>query len=323
MGIVVTNSTLKAFQRCRRQYHYKMVQRRIPKQIAIPLKRGTWMHELLEAHYNGYGWRKRHKELTKEFNKMFEEEREFYGGDLPEICKRIMRSYCYRWKEEDAGMTWLAVEQEFEAPLPHGHTLKFKVDGIVEDEWGQWLAEHKNHKTLPDDNYRFIDIQTARYVWGLNKHHGYNIVGVMWNYLRMKPPGIPKLTLAGNLSKAKIETDVLTFTEALIDYGLDPRDFRDDIMRLKKHNPFFKRSRVPKPDKVIETLVKEAVYTADEIERGFKPIRTIDRSCTFSCSYLQPCMASLYGGDELEILESQYDIATEKDYYAYTQEKEQ
>lgn len=322
MGIVVTNSTLKAYQRCSRQYYYKMGLRMVPKQIAIPLKRGSWMHELLEAHYNGYGWKKRHKELTDEFNKMFDEEREYYGGDLPAICARIMRSYVYHWKEEDKNWTVLEVEKEFEAPLPHGHTLKFKVDGIIEDEWGQWLLEHKNHKTIPDDNYRFIDLQSARYLWALNKYHGYELLGTLWNYLRMKPPGVPKLTKAGRLSRARIETDALTFTEALLEYGLDPKDFRSDIMRLKARNPFFRRVRVPKPDKVIETLVKEAVYTADEIERGFKPIRTIDRSCSFSCSYLQPCMASLYGGDEDEVLRTQFVEATAKDYYAYSQEKE-
>lgn len=317
----VTNSTLKAFQRCHRQYYYKMHEKIVPRMVAIPLKRGTWMHELLEAYYGTGEWRPRHEEMTAEFDAMFDEEKEFYGGDLPAICERIMRSYVYRWREEDANWDVIAVEQEFEAPLPHGHTLKFKVDGIIEDDWGQWLLEHKNHKTIPDDNYRFIDIQSARYVWGLNKYHGFNIQGVLWNYLRMKPPGIPKLTKGGRLSRAKIETDALTFVEALKNYGLDPRDFRDDIVRLKKHNPFFRRARVPKPDKVIETLVKEAVATADDIERGFKPVRTIDRSCTFSCNYLQLCMTELYGGDADQIRHSMFRSATADDYYAYAEKE--
>lgn len=298
-----------------------MVQGVVPNREAIPLKRGSWMHELLEAYYTTGDWKPRHQELTSQFNKMFDEEKEFYGGDLPDICARIMRSYVHRWKEEDAEWQILAIEQEYEAPLPHGHTFKFKIDGIIEDEWGQWLLEHKNHKTIPDDNYRFIDLQSARYVWGLNKYHGFDIVGVLWNYLRMKPPGIPQMTKTGRLSRARLETDALTFTEALLNYGLDPKDYRSDIIKLKRNNPFFRRVRVPKPDQVIETLVKEAVYTADEIERGFKPIRTIDRSCTFSCSYLQPCMASLYGGDEAEVLRTQFRVATKEDYYVYAEKE--
>lgn len=309
----ITNSQAKAFQRCRNQHHYKFDDLLVPQSHSLPLKRGNWLHELLEAHYLGIDWRERNAELAAEFNKLFEEERERFG-DLPGICSDIMQAYCYHWREEDASFKILAVEQVFEVDLPHGHTLQFKVDAIVEDDYGQWLMEHKSHKTYPNDNYRFLDVQSARYVWGLN-NLGWEIEGVIWNYLRTKQPSKPKMTKQGRLSKAKMDTELFTYVRGLRELGLDPSDYRDVISRLKKHNTFFRRERVPKPTKVIETLVKEIVHVADDIERGYHPVRSIERGCSFSCDYLDLCMTELYGGDAEQVKKLRFRSAGKDDYY--------
>lgn len=315
-----SNSQLKAFQRCKRQYTYKFVENVVPRHSTLPLKRGSWLHELLEAKYKGESWKKRNKQLAKDFYAMFEEEREMFG-DLPKVCAHIMRSYDYRWREEDAKLNVLEVETEFEVELPHGHQLVFRVDGIVEDEWGMWLMEHKTHKSYPKGDYRFIDMQSAKYVWGLRKL-GYPITGVLWNYLLTVEPKKPKLLADGTrLSKAKIRTDAITFLEAIHEYGLDPSDYSRDIIRLRDHADFFRRERVPKPDIVAKQLVLEAIEVADEIERGFKPVRAIDRSCEMFCPYMQPCMMELTGGDSASILKSNFQPATKEDYYMYAEKE--
>lgn len=314
--MLITNSHMKAYNRCKRQYHYKFQRRLIPKVTPLPLKRGTWLHELLEAHYSGYGWERRHAELTADYDRLFDEEKELYG-DLPRICGNIMRSYLYTYREEDSTFEVVATEEVVRAPLPHGHTLEFKFDNIVEDEYGRWLMEHKSHRTIPGSDYRFIDMQTSKYVWGCNKVGTYGeIVGVIWNYIRTKEPTKPKMTKMGRLSKKKIDTDALTFFNAVKEYGLDPRDFRDVISRLKNHQTFFRRERVPRPKQVTETLVKETVVVADEIERGFQPVRSIDRSCEW-CSFKDLCIVELYGGDAKEVMNLRYREATKDDYYGY------
>lgn len=316
----LTNSAIKSYQRCRRQYHYKFVDRLVPRHTELPLKRGSWLHELLEAHYSGEGWKQRNDVLAKEYNALFEEEREMWG-DLPTICAHIMRSYEYRWRDEDSGLKVIEVEKEFEVELPHNHIMQFKIDAIVEDEWGLWLMEHKTHKSFPKSEYRFMDMQTTKYVWGLQQL-GYDITGVMWNYLLTVEPKKPKLTKLGKLSRAKIRTDAITFIEAIREYGLDVDDFKGDIIRLRDHNDFFRRERVPRPPQVAERLIKEAVATADEIERGFLPIRSIDRSCDMFCPYMDLCITSLYGGDTKGIERMKFQVATHKDYYGYADDKE-
>jgi hypothetical protein len=229
----------------------------------------------------------------------------------------------YHWREQDSGLTVVEVEKEYEIELPHGHTYAFKIDALVEDEYGLWLMENKSHKTIPGDDYRFLDIQTTKYVYGLIQL-GYPIIGVLWNYLCTIEPKKPKLVGhrekdGPRLSKARIRTDVLTFVEALHEYGLDPQQYRDDIVRLKRHNTFFRRERVPRPAGVMKRLMQETIVVADEIERGYKPIRTIERGCENFCPYLNLCMTSLYGGDT-KPFEKNFQKAKVSDYYGYAEE---
>lgn len=322
MGIVITNSQMRAYNRCHRQYWYKFDKGLVPKYSTLPLKRGNWLHELLEVKYLTGSWKKKHKELSQGFYAMFEEEREQYG-DLPAITANIMRSYDYHWREEDSGLIVIDAEQVIQVPLPHGHIMELKFDAIVEDEYGRWLMEHKSHKTLPRSDYRFLDMQTAKYFWAINQDGRYgDLTGVLWNYIRTKEPTKPKMTKKTNrLSRARIDTDVLTFYNSLIEYGLDPHDFRDVLSRLKKHQTFFRRDRVPKPARVAETLVKEMVIVADEIEKGVRPVRSIERGCEFSCSYRDLCITQLYGGDAKDVIKRNYRKATPDDYYGYHDEE--
>lgn len=315
-----SNSKLKAFQRCKKQYDYKFVQNLVPRHSSLPLKRGSWLHELLEAKYTTGDWRAKNDELAQEFNKLFEEERDAFG-DLPNICAHIMRSYDYRWAEEDKSLTWVEIETEFSVDLPHGHKMVFKVDGIVEDEWGMWLAEHKSHKSFPDGEYRLGDVQTPKYVWGLQKL-GYPITGVLWNYLLTIEPKKPKLLKDGSrLSNAKIRTDAITYLGAIREYGLDPRDYKDVIIRLRDHADFFRRERVSTPEIVGKQLVKESILVADEIERGYSVTRSFDRSCGMFCAYVQPCVTELQGGDTAGMLKANFQEATKNDYYAYAEKE--
>lgn len=312
-----SNSKLKAYNRCKRLYDYKFVKNLAPNRPGLPLKRGLWLHDMLQGHYVEGGWKPRWKALNGQFMGMFEEEREYYG-DLPGETKRIMQSYEYHWKKEDSGLVIIAAEQEVEVPTPHGHTMVFKFDLIVEDEIGRWLVEHKSHRSIPRDDYRFLDVQAKRYVWGLNEVGTYGeITGILWNYLRTTPPTIPKLRpKLGGMSTRKINTDYLTVRRFIRDNDLDPDDYRDVLSRLKKHNDYFRRERVPAPKKVVERLVKEAVLTADEIdERGVKPIRAIERGCEW-CDFKDLCITQLYGGDARMLLKSKYHVREEGEYYA-------
>lgn len=308
----ISNSEAKMFTECKRKFFYARVKNLQSKSTALPLYRGTWMHGLLEDYFNSRDWRPRHQEFCSEFEGYFDEEKDVLG-DLPKECARLMEVYEYTYDEMDDGINVLGTEVEVEVPLPHGHIYQATLDVVLEDDLGLWVMDHKTHARYPSANFRFTDIQTARYSYACLKHFGELPSGIIWDYIITKPPTKPQLVDKGRrLSKRKINTDLHTFIRAIKEYGLDPKDYRDDIIRLKERgSEFLRRDRVPVTKKVVNQLVKELVYTADEIERGFKPVRTIGRHCDW-CQFQSLCVTELYGGDAKMVKRTQYERREER-----------
>lgn len=315
----ISNSKAKTFHRCRKAYSYKYEWGLRPVLKSRPLEFGIWMHELLEAHYAGEDWREVHRHNTKQFKQLSDESKDEIG-DLPKECGRKMLAYLYHYREADEDYEVIHTEIEFEVPMPHGHTFNGKIDCITVDEYGVWVWERKTHDRLPNAMDRFKDSQTVRYAWAMMKipevrtliEENGGLAGVVWDYIIRKPATKPKLNKPtkahpkGELSKRKINTDLITFMAALKEYGLDPRNYRDTIESLKADNQFFTRIKAPLHDQVALTLVKDLIYTADEIEGGkWKPIRNIGFNCN-NCEFQRLCVTELYGGDVDGVIDAAY-----------------
>jgi len=61
------------------------------------------------------------------------------------------------------------------------------------------------------------------------------------------------------------------------------------------------------------------VLVADEIERGYKPLRSIERTCETQCEYMPMCLLSLGGHDVEGISRTQFRKGTTEDYYGFEQ----
>lgn len=333
-GVAInTHSMLKTFRRCPKQAQYKYVDRLKPKVIGRPLRRGTWVHELLEAYYKGEDWMAKHDELTAQFANLFEEEREAMG-DLPEECLRIMKGYLWHYKVDD----WVVHEIEFmlETEFPDGSIYRGKVDMLVENEFGLWIVDHKTHKTLPNIDYRLLDAQSALYIWAAHRNK-IPVEGHIWNYIRTKAPTKPQLLKSGDrLSKRAIETDLPTYVLALREYGLDLQDYAREINRLKsmryqpgeiQTSPFFRRDVLEKDSRMAKQVAQEAYLTAKRMnnypfESGFAE-RVPDRSCTYMCSYTDLCTMELFGGNSDQIKRTRYTQGDPMDYYNDNDGKEE
>lgn len=323
---ILTNSMLGAFRRCIKQSEYKYVHRLKPKRLGSPLKRGTWVHELLEVDAKGGNWKKRHKELSRQFDRMFDEEKDFYG-DLPDEISRVMKSYFWHYKHDP--WKYHEVELELTAELPNGVLLRIKFDGLIENQWGLWLVDHKTHKTLPDITYRMLDTQSPIYIW-VARQNGIPVNGFIWNYLRWKAPTIPQLLKDGSrLSKRATDTDYPTFKKALKDYGLDPTPYEHQLEVLKKAryvpgepqtSTFFRRDVFEKPDDLIERVLKEAMRSADRMNSydwsdSDAVERTVGRHCQFMCSYSDLCTMELLGGNTRPLIRQNYEVGDPMSYY--------
>lgn len=331
---ISTHSMLKTFRRCPKQADYKYAQRLKPKVLGTPLRRGKWLHYLLEEHHAGRDWREMHRKLCTQFSELLDEEKDYYG-DLPNDCYRIMESYEWYYKSEP----WKVVETEFtvETEFPDGTIYRGKVDALVESPHGLFVVDHKSHKTLPGHTFRLLDAQSALYLWACLRNR-IPVEGFIWNYLRYHPPSIPQMAYLGKkqqrLSKREIDTDYLTFVRTIKQYkeehGLRiTPEIIATANRLKadryvwgqpQFSANFRRVVLEKHNDLLRRVATENYHTSkrmhsydftntDAVER------VVDRSCDFMCSYTDLCTVELLGGNPRFLRSQNYTIGDPQDYY--------
>ena len=335
---VVTHSSLKVFRRCPQQYDYKYLQRLAPKRLSKPLERGTWLHALLEEHHSGRDWKAEHARRSAKFNELMDDEKDFYG-DMPTEIALIMESYL--WYYEDDPVTCIATEYTIECELPNGVLYRGRVDALMEDQFGLWIWDHKTHKKLPDLTFRLLDGQSALYLWAaLKKNLG--ICGFKWNYLRTVPPSLPKPLKDGSrLSRVMGETDYLTYKRGVLhlmnsgQLSRNPTDFAEIKARLRhlkgqkykpgeiQTSPFFRRESLDKDEEMLTRVAKENYHTVQRIQRY--PFaqedaieRVVDRSCEYTCSFVDLCTMELMGANTRALRTNGY---TQKDPMYYYQDQ--
>lgn len=329
---ISTHSMLKTFRRCPKQAEFKYVHRLKPKRLGSPLKRGTWVHALLEAYHKGEDWRELHAKYSAEFAKLFDEEKDYYG-DMPTEILQIMNSYMWHYKSDP----WKYVDAEFqlEAELPDGTIYRGKVDALVETQFGLFLVDHKTHKTLPDLNFRLLDAQSALYLWAAQEN-GLDVRGFIWNYIRWKAPSTPELLKdRTRISDRVSDTDYPTMYRALKKYKEENEQFqirdkdKDRLRYLRDQryefgkpqtSSFFRRDVLEKSPDMIERVLQGNYTTSlrmhsydftdpDRVER------VVERGCSFSCSYTDICAAELMGANIRPLVKQNYTVGDPNDYY--------
>lgn len=329
---ISTHSMLKTFRRCPKQAEFKYVHRLKPKVLGTPLKRGTWIHTLLEYYHSGRDWREQHQRLCTQFNQLFDEEKDYYG-DLPTEILALMEAYVWHYKADP----WIVHETEFqvEAELPDGSLYRGKVDALVENPFGLWVVDHKSHRTLPDLQFRLLDAQSALYLWAC-RQSGIPVLGFIWNYIRWKAPSVPAIIKDGSrLSKVTSDTDFPTYVRALQQYKEEYPNFKilpEHRARAKalkdqryefgkpQTSPFFARHVLEKNDAMLERVVKENTRTSQRMHTydfsdSDQVERVVDRGCSFSCSYTALCTAELMGGNTRPLIRAGFVTGDPNDYY--------
>jgi hypothetical protein len=330
---VSTHSMIKTFRRCPKQAEFKYVYRLKPRLLGTPLKRGTWVHLLLEELHKGGDWRALHAKLSAEFDNLFDEERDFYG-DMPTEIGHLMESYEWHYALDP----WKVLETEFtlECEWPDGSIYRGKVDMLVETQFGLFLVDHKSHKSLPKSGFRLLDGQSALYSYAALKNK-IPVQGFIWNYIKWKAPTIPKLVYKDTrLSRTSIETDYPTYTKALKKYKAEyPDTFRitSDYVEMQKrlkaqqyrhgepqNSPFFLRSVLERDVDMLKRVAREHYHTSKRMnEYDFSPgapvERIIERGCEFMCSYTDICTVELLGGNINPLVKQNYTIGDPMEYY--------
>lgn len=262
-------SKAKVWRRCRQEFHYKYVDHLERKLPAVPLIRGNIIHELISVWMTGGNWREVLAGYVDKYNRLFMEEKELYG-DLPSDIERIMENYTQKYQHDQ--FEYLAVELPFSVELLPGVNFNGRIDAIMRDaDKGLWVMETKTHKRLPDDDVRLMNLQTVLYTWvvpQLEQFEGQETKGVLWNYIRTKPPAIPELLKSGSLSQRRnIDSDYDTYLAEIRKHGLNPDDYASILSVLEgKQDRFFRRIHFPRPPQnLTQAVLRDLIITAEEI----------------------------------------------------------
>ena len=310
---IISNSKQKTFRRCEKQFEFKYPMGLKPKKRVEQLEKGSWMHELLQYHYDGHDWREAHEIRTRDFNMLFDEEKEDIG-DLPTECERLMTNYLVHWKKEDRLFRVVDTELDEVLTLPNGIQIRVIIDKIIEDRsGGLWVVDYKTGKNQLDPDWMLLDPQLGRYHWSA-EYMGYTpLRGVIYDEIRTKAPTLPKLLASGKRleQRKNLQCDVYTYYREIKRLGLDVGAHAKFLRHLKSQNSqWFRRTPLPKDPPLTKRLIQETIMTAREMKRaeelGQFP-RTPTKDCKWDCAYRNLCIIQLTGGDIKPLIKMNFD----------------
>lgn len=302
----LSNSKVTTWRKCHMAYHYKYHLKLSPRKKGIALRRGSIIHECIEAYDSGRSWRKPYNSFAKQFYEETFKEEIIEIGDIPRMVEELMENYQALY--ENDGLTYLGNELHFEFPLMPGVTIEGYLDALVEDETGAiWPKETKTYKRNPDYDFLLLNTQSALYTWAVMEM-GYSPKGTLWDIIRAKEPGRPQLLKDGTISKRGIDSTPYTIKKSLRELGQNPEDYKDLLAKVS-YDDYFRRYPVRVNHTVVKGIMDDFKSTAKEIIKSGDQLcdRNLGKGCAW-CDYKPLCQADLMGLDTDFIRKKQFEV---------------
>lgn len=302
--INLSHSRLRTWRECSQLHFYKYVLKLEPKESKNKLTVGSCIHDMLAAIALGQN----PIEIYEHYSTVFEQAEDKYDYTrIPEIVERYTNFWLYdpleyEMVEEDLPKLELFNNNELRI------NLVGKVDGLAIDNKGKkWVVERKTSANQPDDKDRFFTSQAMIYVH-LLRESGVKVHGVLWDYIRTKPPTIPERLKSGELTRrANIDTTPQIYMTQLLEHKLNPNDYREELARLEgKEYTFFRRHRQPVVESALDIIVEQAVRDARRMaKQQLSPTMNLHHGCKL-CQYQAICQATLTQSDPDFIMEQYF-----------------
>ena len=309
-------SEIRQAQRCLRKYYYSRERRLEREWPARPRKLGSWLHELMSAHHAEEDWQEVQDQLVAEHHDLdaFEE-----LVDLPVQAFGLMQSYVTQYPEDHARWKVLHNEESFQVKLEDFGDVAFGFtpDLVIEEsEGGIWIVDHKSTISLPEPWDNMDDLQHLTYLYGMRKLYGDRVKGFIFNWLRTKPPTIPKLRKDGLIRDIKRVDTTYNLLLAFAEENDVPHypELTDRLAELHGNRRWFRRDYLIVPEIAVKTAERELqewfLFLQDAEAAGIWPRVVLPKSagvasCS-SCEFQPICRAELMGIGTKGILLSEY-----------------
>jgi len=310
-SIKVSQSKVRQYRECRRKFFYAHVMNIERKRLPRPLAFGKISHKMKETMAAGKDPFTVLDEIPRQDLDAYANDPEKYGDIITDL-EYIYEAYLEYWKDDP--LVFLkhdgrSAEFPFEISIGDDITVKGTIDAVTKHRKMNWLTEHKNHKSIPNDDERWRSLQSVVYIKVI-KYLGWwkNIEGTCWDYIRSKAPSRPQLLKDGSISQRRIDTLPNVVRETLSKYKNKP-GYKSLVDSAVLNMPtYFQRVYTPTKSQVIDQVWTDFLTTAKEMRDAnllTPPVRTIARHCGW-CQFEPLCRASLTGGDEDYLIEHEY-----------------
>lgn len=323
----VSQSKVNEFRKCPQAFKYHHIERIERKSKPRPLKFGTIIHKMTEEDAAGRDPFAKLEEIAKTEEKLFREEREAYGEIVKDI-EFIMTSYFEYWKSRPSieQMEYIKIdgrsaEHPFEIELGEDIGCRGTIDAVVKYKKMRWLGEHKSHKTFPNTDHRWRNVQSAVYQKVMSILGWPSVEGILWDYIRSKAPTRPQILKSGEVSSRDLDSLPIVVEDTLRRHAklnkLPAEWVKRNAAKLvdeqrKRMSTWFQRIATPVKKPVVELIWRDFMATAREMrDTDFtKPVtRNIAKHCDW-CQFEPLCRAVMQGSDEDFIKEREYGEST-------------
>lgn len=312
--INVSQSKVKAWRHCRLQYHLKYIEMLKKKKVKRPFTFGTIVHNMLEAEAEGDDPFEILNAVELQKGDYFRREIEMYGEIIDDI-RVIMTEYFLHWQNDSLvpiRKNKRSSEHEFRIELMNGLWFTGRIDGAVNARKMRWVKENKTFSREPGEDERWRSVQGAVYFRALEMMGWPAFDGLLWDYIRSKPPSVPEVLKSGQMSERKIST---LPTKLIEFFGERGEKVPEKLMTEAKENRpnYFFRVYNPVKRPVVDMVFNEFVETAIEIaeNHGKSQVRNIGRHCSW-CDYEGLCRAEMQGSDVDFIKSREYTVTEDE-----------
>lgn len=319
----ISHSRVQSWRRCQMQHHYRYYQRLRRKTKPRPLYLGSAVHTCLEALIESGSYAEEIVAINSELAKLFREEREELG-DIPGHVVNLIEGYKRVWKND--GLVYPIRRHnrktEFRVIVEIAPRIIFVgvIDAMPIELVSErvYVMDHKTAKNIPDEDSRFSDLQLLMYFANLEASYLPKADGVLWDYIRTKPPAVPETLKNGQVSMRKnIDTTPDVYLRSVaIALQCEPKDIPEQYTQfvnenlMHKDRDFYTRIPLAGPSRqMIDNVTSDFVATGREIrERGpTATVRSMRRDCKM-CSYYPLCAAEVRGYDTDMMRKQLYEV---------------
>jgi hypothetical protein len=296
-------SEISTFLQCEYRHQLNYIHQIVPRRTKTSMAFGTLGHAALKALIKGEDVGESvSKEIKEKFqNDLILQEVRRIGDSAVKVSNRVFEAVQREFKYRT-----ILAEQQIECVI-EGILFRGTPDWVIEDDYGNWVVDHKFRKTFYPGNSEDVNLQMFVYQRLIKESLGIDTVGSRQLQIQPRIPEKPEILKNGKLSKKDIWSDWETYRQAVIDNGEDEKDYEDMKLKLDKKKWFdineCKTRRTPEEIRRVwdSVIIPASHRIIQNKQSGKEAIRAMNHFNCKNCDMLEYCIEDLKGGD-LEFL---------------------